>query len=80
MIKNVGSRLPFFTSKESNLVKGSIDFLGINFYYALYTKNNAKSLQKKNRDYTTDTAVELIPFPGNGTSTDEVNKHVGIRH
>ncbi|PNY16231.1 beta-glucosidase 11-like protein [Trifolium pratense] len=72
MKKNVGSRLPFFTSRESNLVKGSIDFLGINFYYAFYIKNNAKSLQKKNRDYTADTAVEFKPFPGNGTSTDEI--------
>ncbi|WJX49050.1 hypothetical protein P8452_35537 [Trifolium repens] len=72
MKKNVGSRLPFFTSRESNLVKGSIDFLGINFYYAYYVKNNAKSLQKKNRDYAADMAVELKPFPGNGTSTDEI--------
>jgi beta-glucosidase len=59
MKKNVASRLPFFTSRESNLVKGSIDFLGINFYYAYYVKNNAKSLQEKNRDYTADMAVEL---------------------
>jgi beta-glucosidase len=72
MKKNVASRLPFFTSRESNLVKGSIDFLGINFYYAYYVKNNAKSLQKKNRDYAADMAVELKPFPGNGTSTDEI--------
>ncbi|KEH27930.1 glycoside hydrolase family 1 protein [Medicago truncatula] len=31
MKKNVGSRLPSFTAKESNLIKSSIDFLGINF-------------------------------------------------
>ncbi|MCI09324.1 beta-glucosidase 11-like, partial [Trifolium medium] len=72
MKNNVGSRLPFFTSRESNLVKGSIDFLGINFYYAHYVKNNAKSLQKKNRDYTEDMAAELKPFLGNGTSTNEI--------
>jgi beta-glucosidase len=59
MKKNVGSRLPFFTSRESNLVKGSIDFLGINFYYAYYVKNSAESLQKKNRDYTADTGVKI---------------------
>jgi hypothetical protein len=59
MKKNVGSRLPFFTSSETNLVKGSLDFLGINFYYSFYVKNNAKSLQQKNRDYTADMAVEL---------------------
>ncbi|CAI8618537.1 unnamed protein product [Vicia faba] len=38
MKKNVGSRLPFFTSRESNLVKGSIDFLGVNFYNTFYIK------------------------------------------
>lgn len=59
MRKNVGSRLPFFTSKESNLVKGSIDFLGINFYNSFYAKNNPGSLKKKNRDYKSDMAVEL---------------------
>ncbi|KAI5392632.1 variant 5, putative beta-glucosidase 5 [Lathyrus oleraceus] len=59
MKKNVGSRLPYFTTKESNLVKGSIDFLGINFYYAYIVNNNAKSLQKKERDYTSDTAVDI---------------------
>jgi len=59
MKKNVGSRLPFFTSRETDLVKGSLDFLGINFYYSFYVKNNAKSLQQKNRDYTADMAVEI---------------------
>ncbi|CAL5210699.1 unnamed protein product [Lathyrus oleraceus] len=72
MKKNVGSRLPYFTIKESNLVKGSIDFLGINFYYALYIKNNPKSLQKKDRDYTADMAVELKSYTGNDTTKDEV--------
>jgi beta-glucosidase/6-phospho-beta-glucosidase/beta-galactosidase len=27
-----GSNLPKFTDEESRLVKGSLDFLGINFY------------------------------------------------
>lgn len=60
MKKNVGSRLPFFTRRESNLVKGSIDFLGVNFYYAFHVKNNPGSLQIKNRDYLADMAVERI--------------------
>ncbi|KAL5072674.1 hypothetical protein RYX36_011658 [Vicia faba] len=59
MKKNAGSRLPYFTTRESNLVKGSIDFLGINFYYAFSVKNNPKSLQKRNRDFASDMAVEL---------------------
>ncbi|CAK8574758.1 unnamed protein product [Lathyrus sativus] len=71
MKNNVGSRLPYFTARESNLVKGSIDFLGINFYYALYVKNNPKSLQKEN-SFTSDMAVELKHYTGNGTSTGEI--------
>ncbi|KAL5080978.1 hypothetical protein RYX36_009399, partial [Vicia faba] len=59
MKKNVGSRLPFFTSRESNLVKGSIDFLGVNFYNTFYIKDNPGSLQKKNRDHMADMAAEI---------------------
>ncbi|XP_061350583.1 beta-glucosidase 11-like isoform X2 [Gastrolobium bilobum] len=59
MKKNAGSRLPSFTQKESNLVKGSIDFLGINFYHTYYVKNSPGSLQMEDRDYHTDMAAEL---------------------
>ncbi|CAL5210847.1 unnamed protein product [Lathyrus oleraceus] len=72
MEKNVGSRLPIFTSRESNLVKGSIDFLGVNFYSSFYIKNNPGSLKKKNRDYIADMAVEVKPYSGNGTFADEL--------
>ncbi|KAL5052575.1 hypothetical protein RYX36_033257 [Vicia faba] len=72
MKKNVGSRLPFFTSRESNLVKGSIDFLGVNFYNTFYIKDNPGSLQKKNRDHMEDMAAEIKPYSGNGTYTYEV--------
>ncbi|XP_058734426.1 beta-glucosidase 11-like [Vicia villosa] len=78
MKKNVGSRLPYFTTKESNLVKGSIDFLGINFYLAYYVKNNAKSLQKKDRDHTLDMAADLKLNFGNGTSPYEIPVIPGI--
>ncbi|CAL5210694.1 unnamed protein product [Lathyrus oleraceus] len=78
MKKNVGSRLPYFTTKESNLVKGSIDFLGINFYYAYIVNNNAKSLQKKERDYTSDTAVDIRIYFSNDTSSYEIPVIPGI--
>ncbi|KAL1368657.1 hypothetical protein AAHE18_02G137900 [Arachis hypogaea] len=60
MKKNVGSRLPIFTKSESNLVKGSIDFLGINFYFSFYVKDNPRSLYIKERDYAADIAAEFI--------------------
>lgn len=60
MKKNVGSRLPSFTQKESNLVKGSMDFLGINFYYSHKVKNSPNNLQMEDRDYTADMFAEII--------------------
>ncbi|XP_019413076.1 PREDICTED: beta-glucosidase 11-like [Lupinus angustifolius] len=69
MKKNAGSRLPFFTKKESNMVKGSIDFLGINFYYTLYIKNSPSSLKMEERDYNADMAIE---FERNDTPTHQI--------
>ncbi|MED6130941.1 hypothetical protein PIB30_005597 [Stylosanthes scabra] len=70
MKKIVGSRLPSFTQKESNLVKGSMDFLGINFYYSVSVKNDNQTVRMDHRDYISDMAAELI-MVGNGTF-DEV--------
>ncbi|XP_057754916.1 beta-glucosidase 11-like isoform X2 [Arachis stenosperma] len=67
MKKIVRSRLPSFTKKESNLVKDSMDFLGINFYYSFLVKNN---VQMDHRDYMADMAADLI-FP-DGTPFEEV--------
>ena len=35
----VGRRLPKFTEAESKMLKGSIDFLGVNYYTANYAEN-----------------------------------------
>ncbi|XVF03228.1 hypothetical protein REPUB_Repub04eG0243400 [Reevesia pubescens] len=40
MITRVGSRLPRFTKAESSLLKGSLDFVGINHYTTFYAKEN----------------------------------------
>ncbi|XLR11558.1 hypothetical protein S83_039496 [Arachis hypogaea] len=71
MKKNVGSRLPIFTESESNLVKGSIDFLGMNFYFSYFVKDNPKSLYINDRDYIADMAVELTVYTSEETSKDE---------
>uniref|UniRef100_A0A453LUU4 Uncharacterized protein n=5 Tax=Triticinae TaxID=1648030 RepID=A0A453LUU4_AEGTS len=39
MKKIVGSRLPPFTKVQSELIKGSLDFIGINHYYSLYVND-----------------------------------------
>ncbi|XP_024020486.1 beta-glucosidase 12 isoform X2 [Morus notabilis] len=49
----VGKRLPKFTKEESKLVKGSYDFIGVNYYtsnYAAYAPNH----NKLEVSYTTD--------------------------
>lgn len=36
MVNKVGSRLPKFTRSESLIVKGSFDFIGLNYYTSNY--------------------------------------------
>jgi beta-glucosidase len=35
----VGKRLPKFTKEESAFIKGSFDFIGLNYYTAFYAEN-----------------------------------------
>jgi len=39
MLSILGSKLPVFSPKEKSLIKGSIDFIGINHYATLYVKD-----------------------------------------
>ncbi|KAM3260382.1 hypothetical protein ACQJBY_051566 [Aegilops geniculata] len=57
MKKIVGSRLPSFTEVQSELIKGSLDFIGINHYYSLYV--NDRPLETGVRDYSADISVNL---------------------
>ncbi|KAF3652429.1 Beta-glucosidase 11 [Capsicum annuum] len=60
MKKNAGSRLPRFSKSESELVKGSLDFIGLNHYNQVYAKDNPTSLEEDLRDFTMDTGVEIL--------------------
>lgn len=51
----VGSRLPNFTKEESLVVKGSFDFLGLNYYTSSYAKNARRSNSPPS--YVTDALV-----------------------
>ncbi|XP_065867113.1 beta-glucosidase 12-like [Euphorbia lathyris] len=54
----VGKRLPKFTKEESERVKGSIDFLGVNYYTSNYAANMNTSTTA-NLTYTTDSRATL---------------------
>ncbi|KAB1227612.1 Beta-glucosidase 12 [Morella rubra] len=52
----VGKRLPKFTKEESKMVKGSFDFIGLNYYTALYAAY-APHINSGNKSYLTDALV-----------------------
>ncbi|KAJ9685822.1 hypothetical protein PVL29_017759 [Vitis rotundifolia] len=54
----VGPRLPKFTPKQSILVKGSFDFLGLNYYTANYAAN-VPAANTVNVSYATDSLANL---------------------
>jgi beta-glucosidase len=68
MKKIVGSRLPAFTDDESQLVKGSVDFIGMIHYFTIYIKDNSSSLNLEERDYSLDMGIELIFERGNSSA------------
>nr|ATW21594.1 rutin degrading enzyme [Fagopyrum tataricum] len=49
----VGDRLPTFTEEQSESLKESFDFLGLNYYYTYYAENNPSS-NSDNLSYSTD--------------------------
>ncbi|KAF8369269.1 hypothetical protein HHK36_032722 [Tetracentron sinense] len=54
----VGNRLPKFSEEQSMMVKGSFDFLGLNYYTANYAANLPYS-NSVNISYTTDSQASL---------------------
>jgi beta-glucosidase len=60
MKANAGARIPAFTSRESEQVKGSYDFIGINHYTKLNVTDNSDALKTKLRDFGADSAAKLL--------------------
>lgn len=62
MRKLVGNRLPEFSDTESEKLKGSYDFLGINYYTAQYVADASNS-QVEKLSYVTDPKVKYSSKP-----------------
>lgn len=82
MKKNVGSRLPPFTKVQSELIKGSLDFIGINHYFSVYV--NDRPLDTGARDYKTDMSVNSRgsrtgPPAGQGPPKDAPSDPKGLQ-
>ncbi|WRX10714.1 Glycoside hydrolase family 1 - like 4 [Theobroma cacao] len=71
MKKIAGSRIPTFTNHESELVRGSFDFLGVIHYSSYYVEDDPGSWELKQRDYNTDLAVKISNV-GNASLTYEL--------
>ena len=60
MKKNAGARIPAFTKRESQQVKGSCDFIGLIFFTNINVTDKSDFLEREPRDFDLDVAAEII--------------------
>nr|DAD33292.1 TPA_asm: hypothetical protein HUJ06_012143 [Nelumbo nucifera] len=74
MKKRVGTRLPSFTKRQSQLVKGSSDFIGLNHYFTFYIQDDSNKSTIRPPDFNLDMAVKFSvnkdSTPSGGFSPD----------
>ncbi|XP_019420849.1 PREDICTED: beta-glucosidase 40-like [Lupinus angustifolius] len=65
MKSRVGSRLPKFSQAEAALLKGSLDFVGINHFTTYYVKDDSINITKRIlKDALTDNGALFLSFNG----------------
>ncbi|CAN6543356.1 unnamed protein product [Malus baccata var. baccata] len=60
MQRLVGNRLPNFTKEQSKMLKGSYDFVGLNYYSSSYAKDVTANKSVKQPSQSTDSNVESL--------------------
>ena len=55
----IGHRLPKFSPAESKMLKGSYDFLGINYYTSHYASTSTSAVNSKQLSWTVDGRLNL---------------------
>ncbi|CAM8876622.1 unnamed protein product [Rhodiola kirilowii] len=73
MRDRVGGRLPTFSSAEAALLKGSLDFVGINHYTTYYAQDNNASIVGHMPTIFTDSGTSTSPFRGLKPIGDRAN-------
>ncbi|RDX74445.1 Beta-glucosidase 40 [Mucuna pruriens] len=74
MRTRVGSRLPTFSKSEAALVKGSLDFVGINHYTTFYARNNSTNIiGTVLHDSIADSGAITLPFNGTKVIAERAN-------
>ncbi|KMT08968.1 hypothetical protein BVRB_6g136810 [Beta vulgaris subsp. vulgaris] len=72
MRERVGDRLPKFSAAESSLLKGSLDFVGINHYTTYYARNNKTNIIGfLLNDALADSGTITLPFGHDGKPIGE---------
>ncbi|KAK4383619.1 Beta-glucosidase 12 [Sesamum angolense] len=72
----VGSRLPKFTKEQSAMLKGSFDFLGLNYYTAYYAADIPHNTE--NISSTTDPMVKLSSYDISGVAIGNPTELRGV--
>ncbi|OAY59393.1 beta-glucosidase 40 [Manihot esculenta] len=74
MKTRVGNRLPLFSKSEAALIKGSLDFVGINHYTTYYAKQNSSNIiSNLLNDSLADSGATTLPFRGLKPIGDRAN-------
>ncbi|XP_039114952.1 LOW QUALITY PROTEIN: beta-glucosidase 6-like [Dioscorea cayenensis subsp. rotundata] len=74
MRKRVGNRLPKFSASEAALIKGSLDFVGINHYTTYYAQPNVTNIVGLLfNDALADSGAITLPFKGFNTIGDRAS-------
>ncbi|PRQ35255.1 putative beta-glucosidase [Rosa chinensis] len=58
----VGDRLPKFKKEQSKLLKGSFDFIGLNYYTSSYVSDTPQLVKVANASYMTDSLATMSPL------------------